>query len=58
MDVFNDSTGITSLTNVDRTSVEYVASVYSQTTNVTDGIGGLQMLLATTITQIIQVQMV
>ena len=40
IDVFQDSTGITSLTNVARTSDEYIASVYSQTTNITDGIGG------------------
>ena len=38
VDVFQDSTGIDTTTNVARTSDEYVASVYSQTTNITDGI--------------------
>ena len=39
IDVFQDNTGITNLTNVQNVS-EYLASVYTQTTTLTDGIAG------------------
>jgi len=39
VDVFQDSTGITNLTNVANVS-EYLASVYTQVTNLTNGIAG------------------
>ena len=40
VDVFQDSTGVTNLTNCVRTSDEYIASVYTAVTNLSGGING------------------
>ena len=40
IDVFQDSTGVTNLTNCVRASDEYISSVYSTTTNISAGIHG------------------
>ena len=40
IDVFQDSSGLTNLTNCTRQSDEYIASVYTSTTNISDGING------------------
>ena len=41
VDVFQDSTGVTNLTNCVRTSDEYIASVYTAVTNLSGGINGV-----------------